>query len=375
MVLSQQQRPRLDWIDSMKGISILWIAFFHFFSAYDTGRYPWPLNFSSFPSFLAACNPSSPMDTLWNIVDGILAALFQRGPQAVGVFLFLSGFSLTYSLIKSGTMQGPWLQWYKRRLFRLFPLYWVAHVLYILSPWVHRQDAVDYRFILSLLGDRVWPIDVMFYYLNPSWWFFGLLVQLYLVFPILFSLLQRFDVVRYLLLCAFITIISRYMLFGVIHAHGNFVQGAFFGSRLWEFAAGMAFALLYHKSPGRAEKYLFSWQALLLGIILYVLGGYSYQPGLSYIATDALIGTGLFIIVAHAACVAAKTFILKRLLSVVGIYSYGIYLFHHPYVMYWGAYAQRFTMAEFLPYACFVVFIICCGAILIETYVNKLCNR
>jgi peptidoglycan/LPS O-acetylase OafA/YrhL len=375
MTLLEPQRPRLDWIDIMKGISILWIAFFHFFSAYDTGRYPWPLNFSSFPSFLAACNPSSHMDTLGNIVDGMLAALFQRGPQAVGVFLALSGFSLTYAVMKSGIMHGTWLQWYRRRLLRLFPLYWAAHVLYLVSPWVHRKDAVDFRFILSMLGDRVWPVDAMFYYLNPSWWFFGLLLQLYIVFPLFFRLVQRVGIVRYLLICGLITIISRYMLFGVIHAHGNFIQGAFFGSRLWEFAAGMAFALLYHKSPERAAAYLFSWQALLLGIILYALGEYSYRPGLSYTVTDALLGTGLFIIVAHAAGIAAKIFILKWLLTITGIYSYGIYLLHHPYVMYWGSYAQGCAMAAFIPYACFVVAVICCGAIFVERVVTKLCNR
>ncbi len=31
---------RLSWLDGMKGISILWIAFFRFFGTYANGRYP-----------------------------------------------------------------------------------------------------------------------------------------------------------------------------------------------------------------------------------------------------------------------------------------------------------------------------------------------
>ena len=30
----------LTWLDGMKGISILWIAFFYFYTAYTNNRYP-----------------------------------------------------------------------------------------------------------------------------------------------------------------------------------------------------------------------------------------------------------------------------------------------------------------------------------------------
>ena len=363
---------RLYWIDIMKGISILWIAFFHFFSAYSSDRYPWPLNLASFPGFLASCAPASFFDYLCTIVEGALASLFQRGPQAVGVFLVLSGFSLTYSLIKKGGAKEGWRAWYTRRLLRLFPLYWAAHLVYLISPFILRKDALDYRFVLSLLGDRVWPVDTMFYYLNPSWWFFGLLLELYIVFPILFWLLQKIGPVKYFALCVVITIASRYLLFSTFQAHGNFVQGAFFGARLWEFAAGMALAQLAHRSPAALEKYLFSLPILLAGIIIYLLGGYSYQPGFTCTLTDGLIGTGLFIIVARAARAAGRAPALKYVLSFAGIYSYGIYLFHHPYVLYFGEHLRGYPMLIFVMAASVLIAIISAGAVFIERFLNRL---
>src|SRR4029077_6025141 len=79
-----------------------------------------------------------------------------------------------------------WLGWYRSRLIRLLPMYWVAHLVYLVSPFQARFDALDYRFVLSFLGDRVVPIGTLFYYFTPALWYFGLLLQLYLVFPLLF---------------------------------------------------------------------------------------------------------------------------------------------------------------------------------------------
>jgi peptidoglycan/LPS O-acetylase OafA/YrhL len=41
---------RFTWLDGMKGISILGIAFFHFYTAYTNNRYPNPLGPDYFSS-------------------------------------------------------------------------------------------------------------------------------------------------------------------------------------------------------------------------------------------------------------------------------------------------------------------------------------
>ena len=95
----QAKTVRLTWFDSLRGISILWIAIFHFFMAYDACRHPWILGVASFPAFMEGCEPSSFLGTIGCVVDGLLAAIFERGSQAVAVFIVASGFGLTYSLV------------------------------------------------------------------------------------------------------------------------------------------------------------------------------------------------------------------------------------------------------------------------------------
>lgn len=369
---------RLAWIDITKGISILLIAFFHFFSAYDNGRYPWPFGLGSFSGFLADCAPTSVWETFGRILEGCFAILFQRGPNAVGVFLILSGFGLTYSLAKSGSPADPkggWLVWYRRRLLRLFPMYWVAHLIYLISPFIHRKDPLDYRFLLSLLGDRVIPAETLFYYINPSWWFFGLLVELYLVFPFLLRFLRKLGPGRFLILCGLITVASRYLLFAVLHANGNYVQGAFFGARLWEFGAGMVLAVLYRQRPNQVEEGLASWRMLMGGIGIYALGVYSYQPGFTYVFTDALLGTGFFIILGFAARAMSRIPLVGSTLSLGGAYSYGLYLLHQPYMIFAGERLNGGSMTAFILYGALIISVIALVSIPLEWYVNRLAGH
>ena len=72
-----------------------------------------------------------------------------------------------------------WGAWYWARFTRLYPMYWVAHLVYLVSPFVARLEPVDDRIILSLLGLRFIDIEMNFMYLNAAWWYFAMLIQFY----------------------------------------------------------------------------------------------------------------------------------------------------------------------------------------------------
>ncbi len=365
-------KARLSWIDITKGISILWIVAFHFFIAYAGERYPWPLKFTALPSFVSQSSPSSVWEILLRSLDALLAAVFQRGSQPVGVFVVISGFGLTYSLALIPKPEMGWLNWYKRRLLRLLPMYWLAHVVCIVSPFLYLKDPIDWRFVMSFMGNRVIPADVMFYYLVPAWWFFGLLVELYLVFPLLFVLMRKLNPVRFFIVCAAFTVASRYVLQDILHAHGNWSQGAFFGARLWEFAAGMVLAHYYRHSPAATEACFFSSATLLGGICVYVLGSYSYQPVFTYTLTDAFIGVGLFVITTHMANWISRVPGVRSILASVGAYSYGLYLLHQPYVMACGELLRPFGMATYVLFASVVIALISVVSMHVEMWVNRI---
>lgn len=295
----------------------------------------------------------------------------------MGVFVVLSGFGLTYALAEAGRPKRGWQSWYVRRLVRLFPMYWLAHLVYLISPFVYEHDPVDIRFLLSFMGDRILPVQTMFFYLNPSWWYFGLLLELYLIFPVLFYLLRRMGPVAFFVFCALFTIASRYVLQSILTAHGFWNLGAFFGARLWEFGAGMSLAFFYRRNAEGTERAFFSPVGFGCGVLLYVAGVYSYEPHFFYTTSDGLIGTGLFVITAHAAVWVSKTPLLHTWIPLVGTYSYGIFLLHQPYVMYCGRLFREHNVgfALYVAAAVAVVAVVCVLCIPLEKGVNRVVSR
>jgi peptidoglycan/LPS O-acetylase OafA/YrhL len=364
---------RLDWLDGVKGIAILWIVFFHFFTFYDHGRTPWPLHPGYLAAYEARCAPDGSRALC--LAGALLSATGQTGFHAVSVFLVLSGFGLSYSLARPGRPRPAWSQWYRSRLVRLFPMYWVAHLVYLVSPFQARFDALDYRFVLSFLGDRVAPIGTIFYYFNPALWYFGLLLELYVVYPLLFVALQRLGAARFLLLAAAVTITARWLLVIEFPVSPAWVQGGFFGCRLWEFALGMAAGALWRTRAVSLSAAVFSWWGLLAGAVIYVLGCYSYRALWSYLLTDALIGTGLTVVLAHVARAIARAPWLGRAVMAVGVSSYGLYLVHQPYVLYFAERMRGLETPTFVAAASGIIAALVLGAMGLERAVNALTDR
>src|SRR5205823_1068134 len=171
---------RLLWIDISKGLAILFVAYFHFCSTYfQHGVLPTP-NWSDLPA-----DALTILRLVWLKISGL-------GFHAVGVFIILSGWTLMQSTMRradSGAL--AWGAWYRARFLRLYPMYWVAHLVYLLSPFVARLEPVDSRIVLSLLGLRFIDIQMNFMYLNAAWWYFSMLIQVYLIFPLLFLMARR----------------------------------------------------------------------------------------------------------------------------------------------------------------------------------------
>src|SRR5258705_4493324 len=171
---------RLVWIDISKGLAILFVAYFHFFTTYfQYGALP-PADWSNF-----SAGALTILRLVWLKVSGL-------GFHAVGVFIILSGWTLMQSTMRraeSGAI--PWGAWYRARFLRLYPMYWVAHLVYLLSPFVARLEPLDDRIVLSLLGLRFIDIQMNFMYLNAAWWYFSMLIQFYLIFPLLFLAARR----------------------------------------------------------------------------------------------------------------------------------------------------------------------------------------
>src|SRR5260370_2740628 len=128
-------------------------------------------------------------------------------------------------------------------------MYWAAYIVYLVTPFAWTGEPIDYRFLLSLAGDRFFPAEPLFYYLNTAWWYFGLLIQLYFVFPLLFRMLQKIGPTAFLVITGLVPLLSRSLLLCVFHVSGDYLQAAFFGSGLFVFARGMVIGFSLRPAP------------------------------------------------------------------------------------------------------------------------------
>src|SRR6266481_756082 len=128
---------------------------------------------------------------------------------------------------------------------------------------------MDDRIILSLLGLRFIDIEMNFMYLNAAWWYFSMLIQFYLIFPLLFCIARGVGPWWFLLIGCAAGFFARYVLLVLSPQNGLWVLGGFAICRLPEFALGMSLAMWYTQSPARFESFLLRGAGFVVGLILY----------------------------------------------------------------------------------------------------------
>jgi peptidoglycan/LPS O-acetylase OafA/YrhL len=355
---------RLLWIDIAKGLAILFVAYFHFFTTYfQHGVLP-PPDWNNL-----AAGTLTILRLVWFKVSGL-------GFHAVGVFIILSGWTLMQSTMhraESGSI--AWGAWYRARFLRLYPMYWVAHLVYLLSPFVTRLEPVDDRIILSLLGLRFIDIQMNFMYLNAAWWYFSMLLQFYLIFPLLFWLTRRVGPWWFLLLACAAGFFARYMFLIVWKASGLWVLGGFAICRLPEFALGMSLAMWHSRSALRVEQFLLRGAGLGLGLILYPAALQLYNGLFEYVFVDFATGACCMLEIVGIAGIILLFKEPAKLLGLVGLYSYGLYLIHQPYVIWLGLRIREAPIWMFLLICVPTLAILSAWGMLLEKATNTLVSK
>ena len=355
---------RLLWIDISKGLAILFVAYFHFFRTYFEHGVLAPADWSNL-----SAGALTILRLVWFKVSGL-------GFHAVGVFIILSGWTLMHSTTRraeSGVI--AWGSWYRARFVRLYPMYWVAHLVYFVSPFVARLEPVDDRIILSLLGLRFINIEMNFMYLNAAWWYFGMLIQFYLIFPLLFLAARKLGASIFLLLACALGFFVRYLMLDVYPVHGLWTLGGFAVCRLPEFALGMALGMWHATSTPRLESVLLRGPGLIAGLLLYPLALKLYDNGIAYVFCDFGTGMCCFLVIVGIAGLISHLAGLAKLLGLVGLYSYGLYLIHQPYVIWLGLKIRPQPILLFILIFFVAAAILSAWGIVLEKGTNSLVNR
>jgi len=356
------------WLDVAKGLAIWVVVYFHFFRTYfEHGTLP-PADWSSLAGSAMAF-----LHLAWFKVSGL-------GFHAVGVFIILSGWALMQSTARRVEPGGvAWGAWYRTRVLRLYPMYWVAHLVYLLSPFTARFEKIDGRIVLSLLGLRFIDISNNFYYLNAAWWYFTMLIQFYLLFPLLFWAARKFGPWKFLLGACALGFVVRYLLLVVYPQNGMWVQGGLAICRLPEFALGMALGIWSSEFPERVERFLLGGLGLLGGLVLYPAALQLYRNGTTYTFVDFATGGCCFLVLVGLAGWIVRLPNVAKVVGLAGTFSYGIYLIHHPYVIWLGLRIREQPIWAFLLITILVLAVLTAwGAILekaVTAFVNNLMRR
>ncbi|MDI9396746.1 MAG: acyltransferase [Candidatus Pacebacteria bacterium] len=330
-------KGRMAWLDVTKGWAILWVVYFHSFTCWI--KPPSPIGSDFITGVIRPDTWTGLIPFLSSIGRSIFIGVSMLGFHAVGLFLVASGFVLAQSATRAAEKSGgvAWGSWILQRLVRLYPMYWFAHLIYLISPFEARLEPVDWRFWVSLSGLRFLWIDYNFFYLNAAWWYFCLIIQLFAFFPILMAGLRKWGPIPFLVVAVVAGFFARVYLLYIHPSSGQWVLGGCGLSRLPEFAFGMVLGSWFAKHPDSFENWLLRGRGFLTGLCLYPVALLVYQLPRGYVAVDFLTGIACFLVVAGASGFWSKIPYLGQGLALAGSFSYGIYLVHQPYAIHFAS--------------------------------------
>lgn len=302
LLLATRRRKITEWFPTsltaeLKGLAILMIVISHigYFLVTDH-RFLWPLS----------------------IAAGV----------GVNLFLFLSGFGLAASQMQKNLTPG---QFYKKRLLKIFTPFWLMLVVFVALDFFILKINYSWEF-LGKAAVGIFTRADLYHDLNSPLWYLTFIIGYYLLFPLVFFKKCPW-------LSAIILYAAGYLLVFWSPAFLNNVLHLY-KVHLIAFPLGVlvAWAITKLKNPEILERLSRGWRAIgyylvlvgLLALFIYTNTHSGINSADASARKEELMSIlGILAIV--------LVFIMKkrefRMLSLFGIYSYEIYLWHWP-IMY-----------------------------------------
>ena len=262
MLKSIYRRPAFTKEDTLlfKGIGILLIVFhnfFHWVTPY-TGENEFDFQLSRVNNFFNGI-AGDPLEII-----NLFFSYF--GHYGVQIFFFFSGYGLMRAY---GNKSLNYSSFIGSRLKKLYPVYIIAIILFILYNLLvfgRSMNLIYFRDIFLQLTFLNNFVPGFIFRLNGPWWFYSVIVQLYLVFPLLTSIHKKYQ--QYgLYIIFFIWIILNAVWYEPLLAAGINPYYTFAG-HLPVFVLGLIWA--------RQKQLSLNIPVMLLATVIFVLGNY-YQ--------------------------------------------------------------------------------------------------
>ena len=253
----------------------------------------------------------------------------------VDLFLFMSGYGLTVGMLKKPL---PILEFYKRRVIKIFIPFWVAIILIFAANAIFLDIHYPVPYMIqSLVG---WfPTAEGFNDVNSPFWYITWMIMFYILFPLVFSTKRPW--LSAIILSVIATLIGVY---NPLEMGDNWLHRL----HTVAFSLGIIFAWLLFETKDKENKLVkvlkhfrneskfmpYVVIALMLAVVVYM----SLHTTANHWPTlTAILGKGYFVdqltslVIMFAFIV---IFSLKRFdnkfLSIYGLYSFEVYLIHWP---------------------------------------------
>jgi peptidoglycan/LPS O-acetylase OafA/YrhL len=253
------------------------------------------------------------------------ATFLNRGGDAVDFFFTLSGFLITYLLMaeNKNTSTISIKQFYKRRIYRIWPLYFLIVLIgfillgYIYPAFYHQryftfsipEGILLYVFFLPNYAAKNFVVGI----LNPLW-SIGVEEQFYLFWA---PLIKCFRKKLKTLIVVFVIISLLY--YGIIYYNLFHISAGFkdflLTQKFYAMAIGSVFSYVLFYKFDKYQQSIFTTkpvQLLIWGIILFhFIVGFSFSDFFWFKAILAVLYS-----------------LENKTLSYLGLISYGIYMYH-----------------------------------------------
>jgi peptidoglycan/LPS O-acetylase OafA/YrhL len=240
-----------------------------------------------------------------------------HGEVGVDIFLILSGFALA---VNSAAM--PLGDFLKRRFLRIYPSYWLALGLFVWMLHHFYGQTRSWDSILQhALGIHAFSRLAYFADITDSFWFISMIVAAYLVFAAVRKHLDDLSLIFGL--AGFLTLVAAV----VYQENGHFGGLISLAVRIPSFFVGLIAGRLLGSGEGEVKF------NLLLGFGLLSFYYLTFYRGIA--CNYTLPATGIVLawigLRPHLLKAAEGRFVLSAL-SLLGLISYEVYLFHQPFV-------------------------------------------
>lgn len=269
------------------------------------------------------------------------------GDWGVSLFFIISGAALMY--VYGGKCELK--TFYKKRFLSIYPMFWIAYAVVLcyilfLGRGGFGIGIPKNHFVFTVIGfdGLLLTNGIPTFYLLGEW-FLGVIILIYILFPLLRKLLTEMPLLLFILTLAF-------YVGGLVFcsmASRPVVAATFVFVRLPEVVFGMFFIKYSCKV---------NWKSALLFFSVIILN-VAINPDVSSNIQTTYIGIASFLVLVFLSDYLKRTMV-ERICSLLSKYSYSIFLVHHVII---DKIMGKFDLAHFTRLESYGLFVVTCCVI------------